>query len=89
MSLLSKLKGLRTLIVFGIVFVTSALAAVGVVPNPLDMVEANAIADHAETVANAADNLSNVESVSAGVVSAVALLAIGMRLLTKTPVGKK
>lgn len=89
MSLLSKLKGYRTLIVNGLVFGTALLAGFNVIPSPVDVEAANVIANNAEAVANAADHFSNVEALSAGVIAAVALVNILLRIFTTTPAGKK
>jgi len=88
-SLLSKFKGYRTLVVNGVVFVTALLAGFQVIPSPIDLETANVLANNAEAVANAADNYSNVEALSAGVVAAVALVNMLLRLFTTTPAGKK
>ena len=89
MSLLSKLQGYRCLIVNGAVAVAAVLAALHIIPNPLDAADANAIANSAEAIANAADNVADPGAVSAGVIAAYALVNIVLRFLTKTPVGKK
>ncbi len=88
-SLLSKLKGFRSLIVHGLMLVTMVLAAAGVIPNPLDAVAANQLADSAEAVANAAENVQDSGAVTAGVMAIYAAVNIVLRMLTKTPVGKK
>ena len=77
------------MLVNGLVGGFAVLAAFGVVPNPLEPATANAIADNAEAIANAADNVSNAGAVSAGVLAAYALVNIVLRLVTKTPAGKK
>lgn len=89
MSLLSTIRGWRTLIVMGTVFVSGVLAAVNVIPTPIDAIDANQLADNAEAVAYAAENLGNAEALSAGVVAAVGLVGFVLRLVTKTPPGKK
>lgn len=86
---LSKLKGYRTLIVNGLVFVTAAAAAVGVIPNPLDAATADVIANNAEAVANAADNYLDPQAVSAGVIAAFALVNLILRMVSTTPPGQK
>lgn len=86
---MAKLQGYRTLLVNGLVGVFAVLAAFGIVPNPLEPATAVAVADHAEAIANAADNVSEAGAVSAGVLAAYALVNIALRLVTKAPVGKK
>jgi len=88
-SLLSKLKGFRSLLVNGLMLVTMVLAAAGVIPNPLDAVDANQLADSAEAVANAAVNVQDSNAVTAGVLAAYAAVNVVLRFMTKTPVGKK
>lgn len=89
MSLLSQLKGYRTLIVNGLVLVTAILASIGAIPNPMDGNEAVAIADSAEAVANAAENVQDSGAVTAGVLAVYAVVNIFMRVMTSTPAGKK
>ena len=87
--MLAAIKGLRTLIVNGLVFVSALLVAFGIIDTPISAVEATALADNAEAVAFAAENLQNVEAVSAGVVAALALVNLVLRIFTTTPAGKK
>lgn len=88
MSFLQKLKGYRTLIVNGIAFVAALLVATGVIT--VDQVpDANAVADHAEAVANAADHLNDSAALAAGIAAGLALVNVVLRLVTTTPMGKK
>lgn len=89
MSFLSKLKGWRSLIVNGLVFVTALAAAASLIPNPLDAATATVIADNAEAVANAADNYTDPNAVSAGIIAAYALINLLLRVFTTTAAGKK
>lgn len=89
MSLLSQFKGVRTLAINGVVFLSAAAVALGVIDTPISAVEAGALADNAEAVLNATENLQNVEAISAGVIAAVALVNFVLRFLTDTKVGKK
>lgn len=88
-SLLSKFKGFRSLIVHGLVLVTALLAAVGVIDTPLSAVEADAVANNAEAVLYASENLQNSEALAAGAVAAYALVSLFLRLVTTTPAAKK
>lgn len=89
LSLLAKFQGWKTLITNGLVFVSAMAVAVGVIDTPISAVEAQALTGNAEAVLYAAENLQNVEAISAGAVAAVALLNFFLRFGTKTPVGKK
>lgn len=89
MSILAQIKGLRTVTVMGLVFISSVLVAVGVIHTPIDAEAANLAASNIEAVANAADNLKDTEAVSAGVVAAVSLAGLVLRLFTTTAIGKK
>lgn len=88
-NFLVALKGYRTLLVNGVVFLTALLAAASVIPNPIDPVTAAVIADNAEAVADAADNFTDPNKVSAGVIAAFALVNLVLRVFTTTPAAKK